>query len=118
MTVLTHLTFADFHSLFDTQRSSSDTVLALADVARKSGLDGVVASALEASLIKDAHGPDFLVVTPGIRLADDATHDQTRVVTPRKAVEAGADYLVVGRPIVANPDPVAACRRILDEMSA
>lgn len=117
VTVLTHLTFEDFHSLFGTKRSSLDTVVALAGLARDSGLDGVVASALETSIVKRELGPELVVVTPGIRLAGGAKDDQTRVVTPRMAVDSGADYLVVGRPIVADPDPVAACRRIIDDMA-
>ena len=67
-------------------------------------------------LIRRHMGPDFRVVTPGIRMADAADDDQVRVVTPGKAVEAGASYIVVGRPIIAAPDPAEACRRILDDM--
>ena len=118
VTVLTHLTFNDFHSLFATERSSRDTVVALSEVARESGLNGVVASALEVALIKRQLGSEFTVVTPGIRLPESAKDDQTRVVTPRQAIEDGADYLVVGRPIIVDADPVAACRRILDNMSS
>lgn len=117
VTVLTHLTFEDFHSLFATDRAPKETVLALAGLAHEAGLDGVVASAREALDIKSRMGPKFSVVTPGIRLADGSIDDQTRVVTPKQAVEAGADYLVVGRPIIAAPDPVAACRRILESMT-
>jgi orotidine-5'-phosphate decarboxylase len=118
VTVLTHLTFEDFHSLFASGRSPEDTVLALAATARESGLDGVVASAKEAPLVKSHLGADFTVVTPGIRPAGGAKHDQTRVVTPQQAIENGADYLVVGRPIIADSDPVGACHRILDNMTS
>ena len=117
VTVLTHLTFEDFHSLFATDRSPRDTVLALAELARLAGLDGVVASAQEVSIIKRRMGSEFTVVTPGIRLADDSADDQTRVVTPRQAVDDGADYLVVGRPITAAADPAGACQRFLENMT-
>ena len=91
-------------------------VLALARTAQQAGLDGVVASARELPIIKQAMGAAFKVVTPGIRPAEAAADDQTRVATPSQAIEAGADYLVVGRPIIAAADPVAACERILADM--
>ena len=81
-------------------------------MARESGMNGVVASARELPAIKSALGSDTVVVTPGIRLPDAAKDDQTRVVTPEAAIRDGADYIVVGRPIIAAPDPVAACRDI------
>jgi orotidine-5'-phosphate decarboxylase len=118
VTVLTHLTFDDFHSLFATERAAQDTMIALSAVAARSGLDGVVASALETSLIKRHLGGDFVVVTPGIRMPEGSKDDQTRVVTPRQAIDNGSDYLVVGRPIIADADPVGACQRILDNMSS
>jgi orotidine-5'-phosphate decarboxylase len=118
VTVLTHLSFEDFHSLFATNRSPEDTVLALAGVARETGLDGVVASAGEVSLIKSHLGSTFAVVTPGIRMPEGSEDDQTRVATPRQAIENGADFLVVGRPIIAAPHPVSACQRILDNMTS
>jgi orotidine-5'-phosphate decarboxylase len=118
VTVLTHLTFEDFHSLFVTERSTKETVLALAKLANQCGLNGVVASAKELPLIRRHLGPDFTVVTPGIRMADAAGDDQVRIVTPRRAIEDGASYIVVGRPIIAAPDPVDACRQILDNMAS
>ncbi len=118
VTVLTHLTFDDFRSLFASDRSARDTVVAMANLSRAAGLDGVVASALEAPIVKTEVDSDFIVVTPGIRLSDGAKDDQARVVTPRQAVENGADYLVVGRPVIADADPVGACKRILDDMSS
>lgn len=118
VTVLTHLTFDDFHSLFATERAPQNTVIALSEVASRSGLNGVVASALETSLIKQHRGGDFVVVTPGIRMPEGSKDDQTRVVTPRQAIDNGSDYLVVGRPIIADADPVRACQRILDNMSS
>jgi len=89
-----------------------DTVLAYAQNAKNSGLDGVVCSALEVRRIKDSLGKDFITVTPGIRPADAETGDQARVVTPQMARELGSDYIVVGRPITKADDPVAAYRQI------
>jgi orotidine-5'-phosphate decarboxylase len=116
VTVLTHLTFDDFHSIFATERAPQDTMIALSGIAAASGLDGVVASAREAALIKRHRGGDFVVVSPGIRMPEGSKDDQQRVVTPQQAIENGSDYLVVGRPIIASADPVGACQRILDNM--
>ncbi|MCL2299550.1 MAG: orotidine-5'-phosphate decarboxylase [Firmicutes bacterium] len=95
-----------------------ETVLHYAKNAKASGLDGVVCSPLEAGSVKAACGPDFLTVTPGIRFADSAADDQTRIMTPEKAREAGSDYIVVGRPIIAAGDPLAAYRRCVNEFLA
>jgi len=92
-----------------------ETVLHYAQNARAAGLDGVVCSPLEAASVKAACGPDFLTVTPGIRFAGSAADDQTRIMTPEKAREAGSDYIVVGRPIIAAADPLAAYRRCVRE---
>lgn len=95
-----------------------ETVKAYARNAKAAGLPGVVCSPLEAALVKEACGPDFLTVTPGIRFADGDAGDQVRIMTPEKARKA-SDYIVVGRPITAAPDPVAAyercCREFLGE---
>ena len=91
------------------------TVAHYARNARAAGLPGVVCSPLEAALVKEACGPDFLTVTPGIRFADSAADDQRRVMTPARAREAGSDYIVVGRPITAAADPAAAYERCLRE---
>ena len=91
------------------------TVLRYAANARAAGLDGVVCSPLEAASVKETCGQDFLTVTPGIRFADSAADDQTRVMTPAKAREAGSDYIVVGRPVIAAGDPLAAYRRCVTE---
>ncbi|MCZ6767303.1 MAG: orotidine-5'-phosphate decarboxylase [bacterium] len=117
VTVLTHLALEDFRQLFASDRAPEDTVLALTRTAQDAGLDGVVASAKELTLIKRFAGPDFKVVTPGIRLADGSTDDQARVVTPGRAIRDGADYLVVGRPVIAADDPVDACQKILADMT-
>ncbi len=90
-------------------------VVHLARLAQESGCDGVVASPLEIEAIRAACGPDFLVVTPGVRPVGAALGDQKRVMTPAEAVRAGADYLVVGRPITAAADPAAAARAINSE---
>jgi orotidine-5'-phosphate decarboxylase len=93
-----------------------ESVRRLAELARDCGVDGVVASPHEVALIREACGPDFLIVTPGIRPAGSAKGDQARLATPRAALEAGADYLVVGRPITEAEDPAAAADAIVREM--
>ena len=92
-----------------------DVVVHYAQNARKAGLDGVVCSPLEAGMVKAACGKEFLTVTPGIRFADGAVGDQVRVTTPAQAREIGTDFIVVGRPITAAEDPVAAYKRCLEE---
>ena len=93
----------------------NDTIVKYAQNAREAGLDGVVCSPLEAAMVKDACGPQFLTVTPGIRFADAAADDQVRITTPARAREIGSDYIVVGRPVTAAPDPVAAYDRCVRE---
>ena len=93
-----------------------DSVRRLALLAKDAEADGVVASPQEVSLIREACGPDFLIVTPGIRSAGGKADDQARAATPAAALSAGADYLVVGRPITQAPDPAAAAAAILREM--
>jgi orotidine-5'-phosphate decarboxylase len=95
-----------------------EMVVKLAKLAQSAGIDGVVASPLETSLIREACGKDFLIVTPGVRPSFAAVNDQKRIMTPVEAVQAGADYLVIGRPISAASDPVAACDSIIDEICA
>jgi orotidine-5'-phosphate decarboxylase len=117
VTVLTHLGIDDLGALFASGSSPDELVLSLATAAQRAGMTGVVASARELRLIKDALGVEFKVVTPGIRLPDkDAKDDQVRVVTPERAVGDGADFIVVGRPIIAAPDPAAACLEILERI--
>ena len=94
--------------------SMEDTVKQYARNAKAAGLPGVVCSPLEAALVKDACGADFLTVTPGIRFADGDVGDQVRIMTPAKARKA-SDYIVVGRPITAAADPVAAYERCVKE---
>jgi orotidine-5'-phosphate decarboxylase len=93
-----------------------NTVTSLARLARSAGVDGVVASPHEVALIREACGPDFLIVTPGIRPVGAQLGDQARAATPAAALAAGADYLVVGRPITEAADPVAAAAAIVREM--
>lgn len=93
-----------------------DNVLRLARLAQQAGLDGVVCSGQEAPTLRHALGTPFLLVTPGIRPAGAASEDQQRVLTPREALAKGADYLVIGRPITAAPDPMAALEAIEAEI--
>jgi len=117
VTVLTSLSPEELREEAGVSRSLLDQVVTLAQLAREAGLDGVVASVAETAAIKAACGSDFLVITPGIRPATGTVDDQRRIATPRDAIAAGADYLVVGRPITQAPAPLAACAAILDEMS-
>ncbi len=94
-----------------------DTIAKYAQNAKEARLDGVVCSPLEAGIVKEACGDDFIAVTPGIRFADSAADDQVRITTPAKAREIGSDYIVVGRPITAAADPVAAYRRCLADFA-
>jgi len=116
VTVLTHLDEREFNATFGVGRKVEESVLAFARVAHEGGMTGVVASAQELPAIKRAMGKNFVVVTPGIRLPDAGKDDQTRVVTPEQAIRDGADYLVVGRPIIAAKDPAAAARAVVDRM--
>ncbi len=90
-------------------------VMHYASNAKMAGLDGVVCSPLEAGKVHDTCGKEFITVTPGVRFADGDIGDQVRVTTPEKAKELGSDYIVVGRPITAAPDPVLAYRRCVKE---
>jgi orotidine-5'-phosphate decarboxylase len=99
-----------------------DRVVKLAKLAKQAGVDGVVASVQEARAIRKACGRDFLIVTPGVRPQDKLPtakgDDQARTATPTEAIRAGADFLVVGRPILAAPDPRAAAQAVVDEIAA
>ena len=115
VTVLTSLNAADLAEQ-GIDESPADLALRRAKPAKKSGFDGVIASGHEAASIREATGDDFLIVTPGIRPAGADADDQARVMTPTKAIRAGADYLVVGRPITQATDPGAAARAIVEEI--
>jgi orotidine-5'-phosphate decarboxylase len=92
--------------------------VALARLARKAGMDGAVCSAHEARGVRKACGPKFVILIPGVRPRSGAANDQSRIATPAEAVRAGADYLVVGRPITAAPNPKSAVLDIVDEMKS
>jgi orotidine-5'-phosphate decarboxylase len=118
VTVLTSLEAADLAAM-GVAGTPLDQVVRLARLARDSGLDGVVCSPQEIEAVRRGCGPDFLIVTPGVRPAGGAggsLDDQRRVMTPRSAMEAGADLLVIGRPITAAPDPGDAARAIAAEL--
>jgi orotidine-5'-phosphate decarboxylase len=115
VTVLTSLDDAQLAEV-GVSRSVPDQVAHVARIAAEEGADGLVLAASELASVRSAY-PDLLLVTPGIRPAGSDVGDQRRVATPAAAVAAGADLLVVGRPITAAPDPVDAARRVLDEMA-
>jgi orotidine-5'-phosphate decarboxylase len=112
VTVLTSLSAGDLAAI-GVNASPEEQVLRLARLTQAQGLDGVVCSAREAAALRRALGPGFALVTPGIRPEGSAANDQARVMTPPQAIAAGADYLVIGRPIAAAPDPQAALDAIL-----
>ncbi len=116
VTVLTSICEEDVNAL-GLGVKLEDKVLELAGVARDTGLDGVVASAKEVRKIKEICGKDFVTVTPGIRPLWAAKGDQQRVFSPAEAISEGADYIVVGRPIVQAEDPLEAARKIIEEMN-
>lgn len=115
VTILTSLAAGDLEEIGITGPPES-AVLRMARLAQSEGLDGVVASAKEVLLLRKECSPDFVIVTPGIRPAGAALNDQSRTATPQAALDAGANYIVVGRPITAAPDPAAAADAILEEM--
>lgn len=112
VTVLTSMDEVDLAAT-GIKQSPEDQVKLLADLAYKSGLDGIVCSAREAKLMRSKYGTDFCLVTPGIRMADSPADDQRRTLTPREALDAGSSYLVIGRPITQSADPVKTCDLIL-----
>lgn len=118
ITVLTSLDEAALAAVMGPGNGVEETAGRLAGLARESDIDGVVCSVAEARAIRVACGADFLVVTPGIRLAGESADDQRRVATPAVARAAGADYLVVGRSITAAEDPAAALARIRAELAS
>jgi orotidine-5'-phosphate decarboxylase len=119
VTVLTSMDAPTLASI-GVQRPLLDQVVTLAKMAREAGLDGVVASPQETAAIRAACGPDFSIVTPGIRGATAGTSkdDQSRTMGPAEAVRAGASYIVVGRPIIAAADPRGAAAAIVEELGA
>ncbi|MGN0867786.1 MAG: orotidine-5'-phosphate decarboxylase [Oligosphaeraceae bacterium] len=116
VTVLTSMDQAQLEAV-GVSASPQEQVLRLAKLARQAGLSGVVCSALELPLLRKELGDEFLTVVPGIRPAGADAGDQKRIMTPRQAQEAGADFIVVGRPILAAPDPAEAAAKILQELA-
>lgn len=117
VTVLTSMDDADLEAVGQ-RGPAAEQVTRLAKLAKASGLDGVVCSPREIALVRKACGPDFLIVTPGVRPAGADIGDQRRIMTPAEAVRAGADILVIGRPITGAADPAAAARAIAAEIAA
>lgn len=115
VTVLTSMDEPTLHTL-GISRDLKAQVLALATLTKQAGLHGVVCSAQEASMLKNALGGDFCLVTPGIRPHDAQSDDQTRIVTPADAMAFGAHYLVIGRPVTQAPDPVVALNTIANNI--
>ncbi len=115
VTVLTSMTDANLAEL-GISRNVTEQVLHLAGLAHQAGLDGVVCSAQESAMLKQRFGTDFKLVTPGIRLDDDAKDDQKRICTPSDALANGSDYLVIGRSITAATDPNEKLKLILSQI--
>ena len=116
VTVLTSLLDYDLAEMGITPPVAQE-VQCLSRLAHEAGIDGVVASPREISLIRAILPQDFLIVTPGVRLKSSSKDDQKRFLSPREAIQIGADYIVVGRPILQAPNPLEAARHILDDMA-
>jgi orotidine-5'-phosphate decarboxylase len=99
------------------QGSLLEEVGRLASLASKAGMDGVIASPQEIGIIRERCGEKFLIVTPGIRAPSDKKDDQKRTLTPKEAISAGANYLVIGRPIKEAKDPLEAVQKIIEDIS-
>lgn len=117
VTVLTSLDLQILNRELRITGTIQDQVVHLAKLAMAAGLDGVVASPTEVVAIREACGPECLIITPGVRPLGIPADDQRRIMTPKEAIEAGADILVVGRAITASPEPAEAAKRILDEIA-
>jgi orotidine-5'-phosphate decarboxylase len=116
VTVLTSMDATDLIGV-GIDRSPEEHVMKLAQLTQRCGLDGIVCSAQEASLMRTSFGSDFCLVTPGIRLDSSPVDDQRRTLTPVAAIAAGSSYLVIGRPITQSVDPVATCQAIIQTLS-
>ena len=117
VTVLTSFSDAAWQRVSNSGESAADAVVRLAAMSFEAGAHGIVASPHEAEAIRSALGPDALIVTPGVRPAWAGADDQARVMTPHEAAEAGADYIVCGRPILKHADPAEAARLVLKELA-
>lgn len=115
VTVLTSMEDQDLHQI-GVNKTPAEQVLALADLVNQSGLDGVVCSAEESTMLRGRFGEQFCLVTPGIRPADSSSDDQRRIVTPKQALAQGSSYLVIGRPITQAEDPALACQKIFESI--
>jgi orotidine-5'-phosphate decarboxylase len=115
VTVLTSLGPEDLQRI-GISADVEELVIRFARLGKDAGVDGVVASPREIGAIKKEYGSDFLVVTPGIRPMSSEGHDQKRTMTPGEAIQTGADYIVVGRPVTQAPDPLAVVKSIIDEL--
>ncbi len=116
VTVLTSLNIKNLNEELRIPGTVEEQVVHLAKLSQKAGLDGVVASPLEITKIRKACGNHFIILTPGIRPVWAGADDQKRIMTPKEAISAGADIIVIGRPIIAAKDPVDAAKRVLDEI--
>lgn len=116
VTVLTSMGEKDLKDL-EIRKGVKSQVTYLAKLAKEAGLDGVVASSDELQPVKWTCGDDFIIVTPGIRPEWASRNDQKRTATPKEAIDSGADYIVIGRPIIAADDPKAAAEKVLQEIS-
>lgn len=116
VTILTSLSDDDIHAT-GLQGDTQSNVIRLAKLTEQAGLDGVVCSPLEVTVLREAVKPAFKLVTPGIRPAGSATDDQARIMTPQKAVAAGSDYLVIGRPVTQASDPIDVLQSINAEIN-
>lgn len=116
VTLLTSLSENELKAELGLHVPPAEAAVRLARLAQAAGCDGVVASPREAAAVRAACGPAFIIVCPGVRPAGSDTADQRRTATPAEAVAAGADYIVVGRPVTRAPDPAAAARAIIEEM--
>jgi orotidine-5'-phosphate decarboxylase len=117
VTVLTSLDAGDLAAVGQ-DKDTAQQVTRLARLAKESGLDGVICSPEEVKILRLALGPDFILMVPGIRPAWAASNDQKRIMTPREAVDAGATYLVIGRPITGADNPGDAAKRIMEDLTA
>ncbi len=118
VTVLSSLNTRALHEELGMSVTAEDQALRLARLAQDAGLDGVVAGGEEVSAIREACGPDFIIMTPGIRPAGSELRDQVRVLTPGEAVHRGSTFIGVGRPVTRSQDPVGSLQRILDEVAS
>jgi len=118
VTLLTSLSSRILKEELGIKKNLNEEIIHLAGLARKAGLDGVVTSAWELEQLRRNFGSDFILVVPGIRPPGSGKNEQRRISTPKEAIEKGADFLVVGRPILNSKDPVETAKRILKEMES